>query len=96
MALLSLLARLTLLLLLAATLAGLTGLPILVVLDVLLSASVDRRLIWQASEVICSFALQGDSIGSQVLVARDQLVLVDLAVSRDVDCARESRAGCRS
>ena len=35
-------------------------------------------------------ALQGHTVGSQVLVARDQLVLVDLAIRRDVDCLVQS------
>ena len=91
-----LLTRLTLLLLLAATLTGLAhrlGLPVLVVLDVLHERLevVDRGLLWlELSRGHLLNALQGHAVGSQVLVARDQLVLVDLAVSRDVDCLVQS------
>ena len=85
-----------LLLLLAATLAGLADrlrLPVLVVLQLLHEGLevVDRGLLrLELGRGYLLNVLQRDPIGRQVLVARDQLVLVDLAIRRDVDCLVQS------
>ena len=85
-----------LLLLLAATLAGLADrlrLPVLVVLQLLHEGLevVDRGLLrLELGRGHLLNVLQRDPIGRQVLVARDQLVLVNLAIRRDVDCLVQS------